>query len=265
MLIIMVFAIIMILCVVWAAVDAKNVRYGKGYKVKAQFKDAETGRTLHAGNGTSIGDAIADGFRKMLNSVSTSSHEDTITSKLRAMRNTLSEYRDRMFPEDIARCERYIDQMRNLLERKKEEDKTRTWQKMQEKEKKQAESDKRKVEKRASALDDRLSGSVSMVALLKAIDQAEEHMLDSGMSSYELARYPRLSVLHNSGSHEIVNDFMEKKFSELRDMALEPVNLSDLCKKADAIRKSIDIAYDDMPRQSQTVYLNYKEEVFGDE
>lgn len=119
--------------------------------------------------------------------------------------------------------------------------------------------------KRVSALDDRLSSSASMAALLKAIDQAEKLMLDSDMSSYELAKYPRLSVLHNSGSHEIVNDFMEKKFSELRDTALEPVNLSDFCKKADAIRKSIDIAYDDMPRQSQTVYLNYKEEVFGDE
>ena len=112
------FVILLALCIIWAA---RSARYGTGQKVKVQFRDSETGRTVHAGNGNSIGAAIADGFYKMLSSVSMSSREDTIKSKLDSMNRTLSENRSRMFKGDIAQCEQYISRMRGLLSQKEAE------------------------------------------------------------------------------------------------------------------------------------------------
>ena len=96
-------------------------KYGTGRKVKVQFKNADTGRTIHAGNGTSIGSAITDGFSKMWNSVSMHSHEDTLRSKLDVMERTLSENRSRMYGRDITQCEHYIYRMRDLLTQKEAE------------------------------------------------------------------------------------------------------------------------------------------------
>lgn len=107
--------VVLVLCIVSAAQSAK---YGTGKSVKVQFRDSETGRTVHAGNGTSIGGAISDGFSKMCYSVSISSREDTIKSKLDTMNRTLSENRSRMRQSDIAICEQYISRMSGLLSQK---------------------------------------------------------------------------------------------------------------------------------------------------
>lgn len=112
------FVALLVLCI---AIAAHNARYGIGRKVKVQFRDSETGRTVHAGNGNSIGAAIADGFSKMWYSVSVSSREDTIKSKLDSMNRTLSENRSRMRSGDIAQCEQYISRMRGLLSQKQAE------------------------------------------------------------------------------------------------------------------------------------------------
>ena len=57
------FIVFFVLCIVWGA---RSARYGTGRDVKVQFRDSETGRTVHAGNGNSIGAAIADGFSLLI-------------------------------------------------------------------------------------------------------------------------------------------------------------------------------------------------------
>lgn len=125
------FIALLVLCI---AIAVRNARYGIGQKVKVQFRDSETGRTVHAGNGNSIGAAIADGFSKMWYSVSISSREDAIKSKLDSMNRTLSENRSRMRSGDIAQCEQYISRMRGLLSQK-EAERQRIEREWQEKEK----------------------------------------------------------------------------------------------------------------------------------
>ena len=115
------FVALVALLVLGITKGAHNAKYGIGQKVKVQFHDSETGRTIHAGNGNSIGAAIVDGFSKMWYSVSISSREDTIKSKLDSMNRTLSENRSRMLSGDIAQCEQYINCMSDLLSQKEAE------------------------------------------------------------------------------------------------------------------------------------------------
>lgn len=112
------FAVIIVICVI---LSARNAHLGKGHDVKVQFVNSETGRTVHVGHGNSIGSAIEDGFSKMWNSVSISTREDTIKSKLDSMTSTLSDNRSRMTKCDIAQCEQYVSYMRDLLAKKQAE------------------------------------------------------------------------------------------------------------------------------------------------
>lgn len=111
---------IIIFGIVFLAVSAVNsAKYGTGRKVSVKFQNTESGRTVHAGNGNSIGSAIADGFRKMADSVSSSSSMDTLDSKLNAMRKTLSEYQRRMKDQDIQLCYSYMRKVENLQKEKR--------------------------------------------------------------------------------------------------------------------------------------------------
>lgn len=145
------FLALMILCLI---ISARRSKYGTGGSVKIQFRDPDTGRTVHAGNGNSIGSALADGFSKMCDSISLSSSEDTIRGKLSSMKNALSEHRSRMFSRDIAECELYIKRAQGLLDQKESERK-RTEQKKREleqekrrqREAKAAEQERQRLEK----------------------------------------------------------------------------------------------------------------------
>ncbi len=103
------------------AYETYRAKYGAGRKVKVEFRDSETGRTIHVGVGTSIGSAIADGFSKMCDNVSVTSREETIRIRLDSMSKTLEDNRSRMFKSDIESCEQYIGKMRELLSQKEAE------------------------------------------------------------------------------------------------------------------------------------------------
>ena len=92
---------------------------GSGRRVKAQFISQNSGRTMYAGHGNSVGSAVVDGFSKMYHSVSINSQEGTIQSRLNSMTSTLSENRSRMRSSDIVQCEHYIREMSNLLSQKR--------------------------------------------------------------------------------------------------------------------------------------------------
>lgn len=242
--------------------DAKErKKYGKGMRVKVQVQNAETGRTLHTGNGTCIGEAVAHAFSKMYYSVSISSHDDTIKSKLDSMKETLAENRWRMYDRDIEKCERYIGQMRNLLARK-EEDRLRA-----EREHRNEELERKRYqqEKKIQNLEERMGRAENLTTLMKSIRYAEELQLNEYILKENAWLFPNVNNLLHEGSSEVVNAFLQAKFDELRNKALEPVSMSDFSKYAYALRKSIDASYDDLPNQSQLMYAKYRKEVFGDD
>lgn len=139
---IIVFIIIIILCVIWAC---RNARYGTGRNVKVQFKSEQSGRVVHSGNGHSIGDAMVDGFSKMYYSLTENSRIDTIESKYNGMRNALSENRNRMRPDAISQCERYISLTSDLLYRRKN---AKQIAEQRKKEEKRKEEERRRAEER---------------------------------------------------------------------------------------------------------------------
>lgn len=113
-------AVIIILCIViFVFSSAKSIKYGDGNSVSVKFQDSDSGRTIHAGNGNSIGSAMADGFRKMADSVSDSSSIDTLQSKVDVMHRTLSTYRDNMRESDIQACSSYLHRVERILNEKK--------------------------------------------------------------------------------------------------------------------------------------------------
>ena len=101
------------------AVTIYRSHYGIG-SVSVRFQ-TESGSTVRAGHGGSVGTAVVDGFRKLYESLSLSSRIDTIESRLTAMRRTLSDNRYRMRSAEIETCESYIRMTSDLLNRKKEE------------------------------------------------------------------------------------------------------------------------------------------------
>ena len=95
-----------------------NQNYGVG-DVRVQFKREESGTSVNTGRGGSIGEAMADGFRKLYNGLSPNSMLDTIQSRYDIMEKSLSENRGRMFQKDIDTCESYIRRTKALLDHKK--------------------------------------------------------------------------------------------------------------------------------------------------
>jgi len=110
--------LIALIVIVYIAISLYKENLGIGRDVKFRVTNAETGKTLYVGHGNSIGSAAIDGFSKMFESVSISSHEETIESRLNAMTNALDEYRSHMTSNDITQCEQYINKMCNLLAEK---------------------------------------------------------------------------------------------------------------------------------------------------
>lgn len=124
---------IIIVVAVWllivTASAAHREHYGIG-KAKVQFVKEGTGTTVHAGQGSSLGAAMVDGFRKLYSDLSPSSRLETIQTRYRSMQASLAENRGRMFQEHIAACESYLRRTKKLLDEK------------------QAEADKREAERR---------------------------------------------------------------------------------------------------------------------
>lgn len=102
------------------ASSAYREHYGIG-KTKIQFLKEESGTTVHSGQGSSLGEAMVDGFRKLYGDLSPSSRLDTIQVRYRAMQKSLTENRGRMFQEHITACESYLRKTKNLLDEKQAE------------------------------------------------------------------------------------------------------------------------------------------------
>lgn len=111
--------IIIVIAILVIVMAVHNSHYGIG-NATVKFR-TEGGTTVSAGRGSSLGEAVADGIRKLYQGLSQSSRKDTIESRLEAMERTLSENRNRMFQKDIADCEYYISKTRALLVAKKDE------------------------------------------------------------------------------------------------------------------------------------------------
>lgn len=118
---------------VWLVIVIASAVYREHYgigKTKIQFLKEESGTTVHAGQGSSLGEAMVDGFRKLYADLSPASRLETIQARYRAMQKSLSENRGRMFQEHITACESYLRKTKSLLDEK------------------QAEADKREAERR---------------------------------------------------------------------------------------------------------------------
>ena len=118
---------------VWLVIVIASAAYREHYgigKTKIQFLKEETGTTVRVGQGSSLGEAMADGFRKLYVDLSPASRLETIQVRYRAMQKSLAENRGRMFQEDISACESYLRKVKVLLDEK------------------QAETDKREAERR---------------------------------------------------------------------------------------------------------------------
>lgn len=109
---------LIIFIIVCVAISAHKSKYGIG-DARVQFKRGESGTSVSTGRGKSLGEAMADGFKKLYTGLSPNSRLDTIQSRYDAMVQNLSENRNRMFQRDIATCEDYISRTRLLLDEKK--------------------------------------------------------------------------------------------------------------------------------------------------
>lgn len=127
------------------AVSIRDQRLGRGRKVKVSFVETESGSTLYAGHGNSIGKATINGFFKMYSCLSVNSRMETIERNLSSMEKTLTEYSARMTKRDTEECENYIRLTRALLSQKKKQ------QEAKELSRDRAEQEKKKLieEKRA--------------------------------------------------------------------------------------------------------------------
>lgn len=118
---------------VWFIIVVASAAYREHYgigKAKIQFLREETGTTVRVGQGSSLGEAMVDGFRKLYGDLSPASRLDTIQVRYRAMQKSLAENRGRMFQEHISACESYLRKTKKLLDEK------------------QAEADKREAERK---------------------------------------------------------------------------------------------------------------------
>jgi len=113
-------AVGLLLLVISIAVSAYRHHFGIG-QVKITFSNSDTGTTVRVGQGSSVGDAMADGFRKLYGDLSSSSRLDTVQARYNVMQKTLAENRDRMFQGDICACETFLRQTKDLLDRKQAE------------------------------------------------------------------------------------------------------------------------------------------------
>lgn len=138
---------------VWFIIVVASAAYREHYgigKTKIQFLKEESGTTVHAGQGSSLGEAMVDGFRKLYGDLSPASRLDTIQVRYRAMQKSLAENRGRMFQEHISACESYLRKTKKLLDEKQAEaDKREAERKRMEQEAKerQAEQLRRKRQK----------------------------------------------------------------------------------------------------------------------
>lgn len=158
-------AAIGVIIVIFILVIVLSVHHNFHYRIgNASVKfQTEGGTTVSAGRGSSLGEAVADGIRKLYQGLSQSSHKDTIENRLEAMERTLSENRNRMFQKDIADCEYYIEKTRALLSSKKEGEDRKVREKAdserqrrekklaEEREKKRAQKEKETERKRKAA------------------------------------------------------------------------------------------------------------------
>jgi len=82
-------------------------------KVTINFANPATHETIFKGVGYSIGGAMINGFANINYSLSVSSSEKTIQSRLDIMRRSLSLHQDQMSAKEIARCKEYIQTVEN--------------------------------------------------------------------------------------------------------------------------------------------------------
>ena len=99
---------------------AYREHYGIG-NAKVVFSREETGTTVHVGRGSSLGEAVADGMKKLYLDLSPSSRYETVQIRYKVMVKTLAENRSRMFQDDISVCERYIQQTKAILDEREAE------------------------------------------------------------------------------------------------------------------------------------------------
>lgn len=136
----MVIVVVLVSLVICAiAVTVRDQRLGRGRKVKVSFIETESGSTLYAGHGNSIGKAVINGFSKMYSCLSANSRIETIERNLASMKKTLADYSSRMTKRDIEECENYIRLTNSLLTRKK------TQQEAKELSRSRAEQEKKKL------------------------------------------------------------------------------------------------------------------------
>ena len=97
---------------------------GNSGDVKVYFKDVESGNTRFVGKGNSVGSAMIDSCKKIYQSISPNSREETIRNRLNDMQNALSEHQNKIDRTDLATCYEYVEKLETqlrTLERKREE------------------------------------------------------------------------------------------------------------------------------------------------
>ena len=127
------------------------------------------------------------------------------------------------------------------------------------------EAENEKYLRKIQGLEERMVQAESVTALMKSIRCAENFHPDECMLKANAWRFPNVNTIMHEGRNAVVNAFLQRKFDDLRDKALEPVSMSDFSKSAYALKKSIDAVFDDLPKQSQFMYAKYRKEVFGDD
>ena len=143
-------AFVVLIAFLLIIVSIRNARLGKGRKVQAQFIHPETRKAVCVGHGNSIGSAVIDGFSKLYNGLSITSREDTITSRLDAMKRMLQENRSRMTKHDIEQCEYYIRHTEITLHAKQAEEERKQNELRERKRAERLRAEERKREKEAA-------------------------------------------------------------------------------------------------------------------
>lgn len=214
---------------------------GKKKRVTAQFVNANTGRTVHAGHGRSVGEAIIDGFQKMEDSVTCNSKAETIESKLNAMRSSLSENIHRMSKSDVQVCYSYIHKMERLLSEKRSESERRK-QQIEQQRKHEADENRRRsqeiervrkaeqVRKKREAEAERLLKESQMSEQRRYIAQERRKMNDS--IRYDvLIRDGRRCVLCGATARDGVKLHVDHIIPLAKGGKTEMSNLRTLCER----------------------------------
>ncbi len=230
-------------------------------EVTARFINPSTGKSRYTGHGHTVGSAVTDGIRKMSDSLSSSSREETIENRLFQMRCALNDNERRMSQGNILACEEMISRTQRMLDARKKEKDDKSFQRQQQREENSARKNEIRRYQKEYELNARIEAAGSLPALLSAIEKARLYRDgDSIMSSAS-----NMVLVKGNAEYKIINAYIDHVFSTINELSLQYVTLGEVRKKVAAWDRSVMQCFDKLPHESQLYYRTELAKLLGEE